>query len=152
MGKKILCMFVIAMLLSPNSAFAGTPSSQTEAGGAQLGLGRSGISPFFVSMTSLTYSLTFSKGNASCVVSANVPRSKADSVKFEVTLYKKVGTGWQSVKTWSKTESVASDNMAIFKQTKSVAGGTYKFTAKTTVYKDDAVVETFNYTTSEKSN
>jgi hypothetical protein len=59
---------------------------------------------------------TFSGGKVNCSVDVTVPQSKADKIMFQVTLYKKVGTSWQSVTSWNKTVSVSSSNMASFYQ------------------------------------
>jgi hypothetical protein len=152
MKKKILCTIVIAMLFAPASVFAGTPGIAGTGGGQSFSDGTT-VTPFFAAVTSVTYSLTFSGGNANCSIDVKVPQSKADSVAFQVTLYKKVGTAWQSVTSWNTTASVSSGNLASFYKSTSVPGGnTYRFASVVTVYKGGAVVETVNYTTSERSN
>jgi hypothetical protein len=104
-------------------------------------------------VVSIIYALTFSGGKANCSVDVTVPQSKADTVVFQVTLYKKVGTSWQSVTSWNKTASVSSSNLASFYQSASVpSGNTYRFTSAATVYKGGTVVETITYTTPERSN
>jgi hypothetical protein len=153
MKKKILCTLVIAMLFSPISAFAAVPSVYADIGNEQSYSDGTGVTPYFAAVASITYSLTFSSGNANCLINVIVPQSKADNLDFQVTLYKKVGTSWQSVTSWNETASVSSGNLASFYQSASVSSGnTYKFAFTTTVYKDNTVVETISYTTPERSN
>jgi hypothetical protein len=153
MKKKILCTFVIAMLLLPASAFAGASDIPADVGSGQSLSGGTTATPYFAAVTSVTYALTFSGGNANCSIDVSVPQSKADSVNFQVTLHKKVGTSWQTVTSWNTNASVSSSNSASFYQSASVpSGNTYKFTSTTTVYKNGAVVDTVNYTTQERSN
>jgi hypothetical protein len=150
--KKILCTLVIAVLFSPISAFAAAPSVYAGIGSEQSYSDGTTVTPYFTAVASITYSLTFSGGKANCSINVTVPQSKADTVAFQVTLYKKVGTNWQTVTSWNTTATV-SLNLASFYQSVSVpSGNTYKFAFTTTVYKDNTVVETINYTTPERSN
>jgi hypothetical protein len=151
--KKVLCALVISTLLFPAIAFAGAPGITADAGAGRSLSGGASATPFFTAVTSVVYALTFSNGNANCSVNVTVPQSKADSVAFQVTLYKKVGSSWQTVTSWNSTAYVSSANLGSFYQSVSVPSGSiYRFTSAATVYKGSTVVETVNYTTSERSN
>ncbi|MDR1134752.1 MAG: hypothetical protein LBL49_01015 [Clostridiales Family XIII bacterium] len=153
MKKKILFTLVIAMLFSPMSAFAAAPNTLDAAGNEPSFSDETTVIPYFTVIGSLAYALTFSGGKANCSIEVNVSQSKADKVAFQVTLYKKVGLGWQSVTSWDKTVSVSSSSLARFSQSASVSSGnTYRLAFSATVYKSSTVVETINYTTPEQSN
>jgi hypothetical protein len=66
MRKKILCTFVIAMLLLPVSAFAGASSIPTGGGNWQSFSDETTVTPFLAAVVSVVYSLTFSGGKAYC--------------------------------------------------------------------------------------
>jgi hypothetical protein len=151
--KKVLCTLVITALLLPASIFAAAPSVYANTGNGQSFSDETGVTPFFAAVASIVCSLTFSNGNANCAINVTVPQSKADSIAFQVTLYKKVGASWQSVTSWNTTAPVSSMNLASFYQSASVpSGNTYRFSFTATVYKGGTVVETINYTMPERSN
>jgi hypothetical protein len=153
MKKKILLTFVIAVLFLPISAFAAVPSVHAGMGNDQSSSDGTAVTPYFTAVSSINCSLAFSGGKANCSVDVSVPQSKADTIDFQVTLYKKVGANWQSVTSWNTTASVSSGNPASFYKSASVpSGNTYRFAFTTTVYKGSTVVETISYTTPERSN
>ncbi|MDR1891491.1 MAG: hypothetical protein LBQ48_00520 [Oscillospiraceae bacterium] len=134
-GKKICPLFLAAVLIASMGSFSyAEPLGTSDNADA--------LTPYFVAINNIMTSLTFESGKAYCGVMVNVSQTKADSVKFNITLQKKVGTTWTSLVSWEQTVSVGSSNYALFESRYNVGSGYYyRFKGTTTCYKNGSVVE-----------
>jgi len=124
MKKNVLVLALIALLIVvPMICFAeatdqDTPdyqSSVTQTLDAQ-------ITPFYTYTSSVTATLSFSNGKANC--SGSVTPSGTDSVSLTVTLYKKNGSSWNAITSWSGSST--GGHQASAGGSISVEDGTYK--------------------------
>jgi hypothetical protein len=131
--KKFCPLLLVAMLIAFSSvaSYAGTISDNNVGG----------VTPDFAVIGSIITDLMLQDGKAVCSATVCVSQSSADKVKFDITLYRRSGSTWTAVKSWSETINV-SNSFARFDKTQSVNQGyDYRFTGTVTCYKNNSVAE-----------
>lgn len=126
--KKLLALSMVVLLLLgvSSTGFALSPASENFF--VRVGENNEGsfiITPFYSHTSAISASLTFSNGKANC--SGSVTPSGMESSTITVTLYKKSGSSWNYVSSWSG--SATNGKTASAGGSTSVSSGTYKVVA-----------------------
>lgn len=110
---------ILSLLLLASTASAAGGIVRNELGNNVLNMK---ITPYYLYTDSISASLSFSGGNASC--GGVISPSGTESVSITVTLYKKNGSSWNYVDSWSGSST--DGRSATASGSSAVSSGTYK--------------------------
>ena len=125
--KKSVCLLVLIAILTGLSLPCMAESVTQDIPKYQESLEHASVPEITLNYTytsSVTATLSFSSGKANC--SGTVTPSGTDSVFLKVTLYKKSGSSWTAIASW--TGSSTGGHQAAAGGSVSVGAGTYKVT------------------------
>ena len=146
--KKIVLSMLICSTIMGSSFQNVTYAQELDYIEAQKTVESLTISPRYIDLTTISANLSISSsGTATCVGTAKA-RSKTSYIKAKVILYKKVGSTWKEVSSWSETGSSGKSITLSKKQSGLVSGYSYKvkviidvYDSKTGAYIEGDVIE-----------
>lgn len=86
-----------------------------------------------------------SGGKANPIVRGMVYTDKVDYVNVKVSLKKSSGSGWSTIKNWSKDITVSLNQFSFNETYKVSENFSYKYTATVKAYKDDKLIDTVTF-------